>query len=149
MSNEKQNNAPAESQPLNMGGVSGSSRISYVKNLFEKGLIFFNKNRSLEFDRYIISFDPGSKIDYSTMSEVKVECNSFVGVINEIDPNAHQPWLDKRLWLIYGENNYHLKVVVFENKATVCPNGYGDCQSLIANTPEELKECCKMWWRNR
>ncbi len=37
MSNEKQNNAPAESQPLNMGGVSGSYSINYEKRNIYRG----------------------------------------------------------------------------------------------------------------
>ena len=131
--------------------VSGSKleRIAQTKKLFEEGLVFFNKNKSYEYDKYIIKFDRGSVKDYYSMSEVKVKYNSFVDAIKEIDQNAHQPWIDERLWLINCENDYPLKVVVYDNKATVCPNGYGGCQPLIANTPEELKECCKMWSRNR
>jgi hypothetical protein len=67
MSNEKQNPENHVSQPLNMGGVSGSKseRILKVKQLFENGLIFFDKERSIDLQRYIISYDKGSGKDYS------------------------------------------------------------------------------------
>lgn len=98
MSNEKQNLASEESQPLNMGSVSGSS---------------------------------------------------FIEAIKEIDTIAYQAWVDKRGWLLFGKCKYHLQVWIYEDHVSVSPQGYGSCQPLIAKTPEELKECCEMWWRNR
>ena len=44
-----------------------SKRISEVKQLFESGLIFFDKSKSLNLERYIICYDKGSKKDYSVM----------------------------------------------------------------------------------
>ena len=44
-----------------------SKRISEVKQLFESGLIFFDKSKSLNLERYIICYDKGIKKDYSVM----------------------------------------------------------------------------------
>ena len=44
---------------------SKSKRISDIKNLMAKGLIYLDNKKSINLDRYIISFDKGSKKDYS------------------------------------------------------------------------------------
>ncbi|MBP1678088.1 MAG: hypothetical protein H6Q20_2647 [Bacteroidetes bacterium] len=78
-----------------------------------------------------------------------VSGSSFIKAIKELDTIAYQAWIDKRGWLLLGNCKYHLQVWIYENHATISPQGYGSCQPLIARTPDELKECCKMWWRNR
>lgn len=44
-----------------------SKRISEVKQLFENGLIFYDKSKSINLERYVICYDKGSKKDYSVM----------------------------------------------------------------------------------
>jgi len=78
-----------------------------------------------------------------------VSGSSFIEAIKEVDKMAFQAWVNDKGWLLIGKYNYPLQIWVFEDYATVRPHGYGSCQSLIAKTPDELKECCKIWWRNR
>lgn len=73
----------------------------------------------------------------------------FINAIKDVDPFAHQPWVDEKGWIVHGTGNYSLQIWLRDGYASVSPHGYGGVQSLIAKTPEELKQCCEMWWRNR
>jgi hypothetical protein len=75
--------------------------------------------------------------------------DQFIDAIKEIEPIAWQMWMDKRGWYLPGKCKYPLQVWIYDDKASICPQGWGACQSLIATTPEELKECINIWWRNR
>jgi len=78
-----------------------------------------------------------------------VTSSSFVDAIKEIEPNAFQMWKDERGWYLPGSCKYALQVWIYDDYVAISPQGYGATQPLKAKTPEELKQCCELWWRNR
>ena len=75
----------------------------------------------------------------------------LIAAVKDIGPVAFQAWQDKRGWLVFGgsDDNYRLQVWIYDTYATISPQGFGSTEALIAKTPEELIECCNIWWRNR
>ena len=93
--------------------------------------------------------DKNNENEQSKPVNIKVSESQFINAIKEVDKMAFQAWVNDKGWLLTGESNYSLQVWIFDGYVTIKPHGYGSCQSLIAKTPEELIECCEMWWRNR
>lgn len=74
---------------------------------------------------------------------------SFIEAIKDIDPGAFHAWRDERNWILTGDCGFWLQVCIFEDFVTISFYGYGNCPTLIAKSPDELKQCCQIWWRHR
>lgn len=73
----------------------------------------------------------------------------IIKAIKEVSPIAWQMWKDKRGWYLPTDSNLSIQVWIYEDYASISPQGHGSTQCLIATSPEELKECFSIWCRNR